>query len=166
MLEIARDGEKADPLFLGHSGSNRQMSIPSPLNESTLHPDGWVGDQAALERARRYRMALKWGTGAFYLLLAASWLVRATSDSVAELVIWFVALLWLPASFLIPRSVSRAIGRKWSPRLELKERRILEQAEAKNTSGVVARWLKRDTDNSRSEGDGPSDKRMTSARLR
>jgi len=34
--------------------------------QSTVHPDGWIGDPAELQRARRYRAALRWGTGLFY----------------------------------------------------------------------------------------------------
>ena len=49
--------------------------------QSTVHPDGWIGDPAELQRARRYRAALRWGTGPFYLLLIASVVVAVSGGS-------------------------------------------------------------------------------------
>lgn len=87
--------------------------------ESTLRPDGWVGNPAALAKARRYRAATKWTTLGYVAALVAAFLI--------DVPLWwlpfvlFAALFTLDA-FLASR-VSRAIGRRWSLWRESREGR-------------------------------------------
>ena len=114
------------------------------MERSTLHPDGWVGDQVELERARHYRMVVEWGTGLGWLILIAYLVVLFTSDSASLHLLFFVMMaLNLGVVHFSQRRVSRLIGRKWTLRLELKERqrqdRLLQQREAEARGAVDTR---------------------------
>ena len=95
--------------------------------QSTVHPDGWIGNPAELERARRYRAALRWGMGPFWFLLIAYWVVFLTADDfVLESLIILAAGLLVVLGFYLRRKISEIIGRKWTFRL---------RTEGTNTAG-------------------------------
>ena len=85
--------------------------------QSTVHPDGWVGDPEELALARRYRAILKWGFPVFIGAFLAYWLVEPPWDSV----LLGLLVSWLFLTFFFQSRISRAIGRKWNWRLENKE---------------------------------------------
>ena len=92
--------------------------------QSTVHPDGWIGDPAELQRARRYRAALRWGTGPFYLLLIASVVVAVSGGADVLWTLMVIATFaWVLLTWYMHRQINQIIGRKWSSSLELKERR-------------------------------------------
>lgn len=99
------------------------MDSDSSAEHSTLHPDGWVGNPAELERARFYRSAQRWGAPVFYLVLATSFFV----DSPFDLAMIGVMVVWVALIFFFQSAISRAIGRKWTSRLEYKEKRQREK---------------------------------------
>jgi len=112
--------------------------------QSTVHPDGWVGDPAELKRARSYRAAIRWGTAPFWLLFVAYWVVVFATDAVfLEWLILFVLGGWVVVNFYLHRQISQIIGRKWTLRLEQKERQSADQP-YRQTSGIVDDWLKRE----------------------
>ena len=95
------------------------MDASSQPGESTLHPDGWVGDPAELERARRYRKAIYWGFAPIWVAAVAIWFV----DPPIDLILFGVILADVAMVLLFQSRISRAIGRKWTLRLEGKEKR-------------------------------------------
>jgi hypothetical protein len=95
--------------------------------QSTVHPDGWVGDHVELARARRYRTAIKWVSGLFWLLIIATWVVLfTTGDPVVWVVIIAMIWLWVGMHTYMQWKIGQIIGRKWSTLGEYKELKQLD----------------------------------------
>jgi hypothetical protein len=112
--------------------------------QSTVHPDGWVGDPAELERARRYRAAIKWGIGPYWLLLITYCVVIFAVDApVLQGLILLVVVFWAVLNVYMHRRVSQIIGRKWSYRLEQKERQRQDDPwqQRDDEANPVGDWL-------------------------
>lgn len=132
-----------------HFGSSNPVyrihRVTSEPTKSSVRPEGWVGDPAQLEKARRYRAITRWGAIPFYVLLAVFWVFVFTGSSL-QWVLLLVLGIWAAAAFVLQRRVGRIIGRKWSFRLEAKER----QAERKAQQAKV-------TERPRSQKEWPHD---------
>jgi hypothetical protein len=116
------------------------MSEPA---RSTARPDGWVGDPAQLEKARRYRAFIKWGAIPFYVLLAAYWILMLMGSAIQWLLLP-VIVVWIAADFVLQRRVGTIIGRKWSTWQEYKERKRQDdpwQRGEEEESNPVAGWM-------------------------
>lgn len=115
-----------------HFGSSNPVyrihRVASEPTKSTVRPEGWVGDPAQLEKARRYRAISRWGAIPFYVLLAVFWVFVFTGSSL-QWVLLLVLGIWAAAAFVLQRRVGRIIGRKWSFRLEAKERQTERKAQ-------------------------------------
>ena len=87
---------------------------------STVRPEGWVGDPAQLERARRYRAFIKRSTIPLFSLVALACVLMLLRSSLQWL-LFLVAIAWAVVLLVLEKRIGRIIGRKWSPRLEDRE---------------------------------------------
>lgn len=100
----------------GLSDSNREP-------QSSLDPDGWIGEPDELQLARRYRETLRWGNRSAWVIIIAFWLLRSTGSQLPQIPILLAVVAWGVWAFVLQRRISRIIGRKWSFGFEARERR-------------------------------------------
>ena len=111
--------------------------------ESTLRPDGWVGDAGELDKARRYRSAIRWGNVLIFPLFAAFWFVPPPID------VLFIALMigLVIMDLVLQRKITKAIGRKWTFSLEMKEKRLeMKENQRQKDDQQFQRWFPRNDD--------------------
>ena len=99
------------------------MSDSSREPQSSLHPDGWIGEQDELQLAKRYRVMLRWGNRSAWVILIGFWVLRSTGSRIPQIPILLAVVAWGVWAFVLQRRVSRIIGRKWSLGFEARERR-------------------------------------------
>ena len=96
--------------------------------QSSLQPDGWVGEPDELQRARRYRATLRWGNRSAWVILITYWAVRPTDLRLFQVPILLAVVVWGVLAFVLQRRISRIIGRRWSLGFESRERRNLKRS--------------------------------------
>ena len=107
--------EKPSLMSLAAFASGGAMAR-EPSN-STLHPDGWIGDKAELHRARRYRALIRWAQ----IPLWASFLASGFIPFLADMVLTGFLFAGFAGEFVYQKRISLAIGRKWTFSKELRE---------------------------------------------
>ena len=78
-----------------------------------------------MERARRYRTALIWTEVVSWIAFVAFWVVLIANDfegSNLDLVLLATIIASVPLHFFFQARISKAIGRKWTLRHEMKEK--------------------------------------------
>jgi hypothetical protein len=91
--------------------------------KGSLAPQGWVGDQADLDRARRYRKAAR-ATIHVSWFAVVGYLIVALKADFSLLPVFGVLLILHGGRIFFERKVTDLIGRKWTVSLEMKEKRL------------------------------------------